>query len=603
MISKVIPRKTGDNFGRLARYLAAAEDPGEKLEQFWMVNCDAGENLSDIELAISGIEETQALNVRSKSDKTYHMIVSFKNEKPSAEALQDIEQEFAKALGFEEHQRIVATHQNTDNFHMHVAYNKIHPEKLTNHAPKWDFKKREKVCREMERKYGLQIDLGKEEKQQQEQIHESISAKGKNYEAVTWEQSFEGYVKEHKAGLTGLLKQASDWKELHTRFDEYGLQLKKRANGLAIVEKDGKAAMKASALDRRFSKPALEKRFGPFMELDPKANKKSQSKQAYQRKPITKHAKQSAAWTKYLGHIKRKESLTGKAFRNWKDFLAAEALSDPLAMAIIMYHKQLLKGVESLLDGNKTRPAGRKLQPKYIDKKGPEPVKEVATTGRIQKARKKSYELWNNLDSWAVKGETAFLTKNDIGGYGVKAGEKGDLIIPMRDTAGKIHNLQTITDNEAAYIKGGRRKDLFHVIDPKKELVGSESANEKANRTILIAEDYASAATLHEATKKPVVAALRSENLEPVLINLQKRYPDAIFILAPNQKNQVLSTLGVPAIFLPEKASASSFASWNELVKGSGKEAAHKAIRSELKPLIEKNKKRKRRVKVVEHSL
>lgn len=360
MISKKIERKSGDNYGRLAEYIAGAKDPGEKLDQFWTVNCDAGSDLEDLDMAIAEIEATQSQNTRTKSDKTYHMVVSFRDEKPSPEALVDIEKEFAKALGFEDHQRVVATHQNTDNFHMHVAYNKIHPGTQRNHTPSWDFKKRDAVCREMEKKYGLSTDLAEQTKLDPEKL----AAKARDYEATTWEQSFEGYVKKHKLELMKVLENSKNWKDLHSGLSEYDLHLKKRANGIVITEKKGKAAMKASALDRSFSKPALEKKFGPFKEMNKGSNRNIRPKQRYQRKPLTNHPKQSTAWKKYLSHIKRKESLAIKAFRNWRDFLAAEALSDPLAMAVIMHHKKLLQIPENII-GKSTS-----MRPTKAQKKG-----------------------------------------------------------------------------------------------------------------------------------------------------------------------------------------------------------------------------------------
>ncbi len=365
MISKRIERKSRDNYGRLAEYIAAAKDPGEKLDQYWTVYCEAGSDIEYLDLAIAEIEAIQSLNTRTKSDKTYHMVVSFRDEKPYPEALKDIEKEFAKALGFEEHQRMIATHQNTDNFHMHVAYNKIHPGTLKNHTPSWDFSALEKTCRAMEKKYDLKVDLGKEDKKKD---LEKGSTKAKDYEATTWEQSFESYVKEKKPELMKVLNSSKNWTDLHKGLAEYDLLLKKRANGLVIAEKNGKAAMKASSLDRSFSKPALEKRFGPFQELEKGSDKIIKPKHRYKRKPLTTHPKQSVAWKKYLGHIKHKESLAVKAFRNWRDFLAAEALSDPLAMAIIMHHKQIMQISDTIMDKATTKHP-RKAQRKQTSRR------------------------------------------------------------------------------------------------------------------------------------------------------------------------------------------------------------------------------------------
>ena len=157
MISKHIPRTTKSSFKRLAKYIAGAEDEGEKLSDFWIVNSNAGETLDDLDLAIIDIENTQSKNTRCKVDKTYHLLVSFKDEKPDLKTLKAIECEFAKALGIETHQRIVGTHQNTDNFHMHIAYNKINPETYRVATLSNDYYKRSKVCHEMEKKYNRPV--------------------------------------------------------------------------------------------------------------------------------------------------------------------------------------------------------------------------------------------------------------------------------------------------------------------------------------------------------------------------------------------------------------------------------------------------------------
>jgi hypothetical protein len=51
-----------------------------------------------------------------------------------------IEERFCNALGYAEHQRISVVHHDTDNVHIHVAINKIHPTTFTIHAPIRDYK-------------------------------------------------------------------------------------------------------------------------------------------------------------------------------------------------------------------------------------------------------------------------------------------------------------------------------------------------------------------------------------------------------------------------------------------------------------------------------
>ncbi|MBS4047916.1 MAG: relaxase/mobilization nuclease domain-containing protein [Alphaproteobacteria bacterium] len=249
-----------DDFAGLANYIAAAKDEGEKLESFWIENCNAGDGLDGLDLAIAEVKATQALNQRTKIGKTYHLMISFRDEHPPLDVLKDIESEFAKALGYAEHQRVVGTHVNTDNFHMHIAINKIHPDTLKAYTPLRDFKTLEEVSRAMEHKHGLKVDLGRSDKLQSERRPQRALDK----EAHTWEQSFDGYVRENKAELMAALDQSSTWQDMHDGMARFSLQLQPYGNGLVIADANGKHRVKASSVDRLLSMKSLETRLGQF---------------------------------------------------------------------------------------------------------------------------------------------------------------------------------------------------------------------------------------------------------------------------------------------------------------------------------------------------
>lgn len=353
MIAKRVDREGNDSFRRLAEYIAGAKDPGEKLDQLWIVNAAAGKEPEFLDMAIHEIVATQGFNTRTKSDKSYHLVVSFRDEKPSPEALRDIEIELAEALGFGEHQRVAATHQNTDNFHLHVAYSKIHPTTERSHTPHRDFKTLERVCRSMEKKHGLKVDLGREDKQEPDRKPEAA----RDMEAHSWEQSFFSYVQEHKKPLLKAVDNAKSWQDLHDSFSKYDLVLKKRGNGLVIgcrpTNQHTKAQhIKASALDRTLSKAALEKRFGKF-QAPKRAVERTVPARRYKRRPLTRYPGQARLWKRYLGIRRKQESLAGKAFKTWREFLMLGAVNDPLAMAIIHAQKQLIE----TLTLQKVRPA------------------------------------------------------------------------------------------------------------------------------------------------------------------------------------------------------------------------------------------------------
>ena len=338
MITKRVKRTTNGSYAHLANYIAAAKEKGEKLEDLWIVNSNGGEELNDLSHAIRDIEATQALNSRSNADQTYHLIASFRDEKPSPEHLKEIEQSIAKALGFEEHQRVVGTHQNTDNFHMHIAYNKIHPETLVIHSPFQDFKKLSVVCREIEQKFDLKVDNGMEMEQDRDKLRTNQAAK--DYEAHTWQQSLDSYVKENARPLKRALTKAATWQDFHVSFAEYGLELRPRGNGMIIRAINKEQMVKASTLERSFAATA-KKKLGPY--VTPYKHRSIKPSRAYEAKPLTQHRATRKLWGQYKLRKKAKASLTSKAFSSWKDFLKLEAINDPLAIAIIQSQKELLK--------------------------------------------------------------------------------------------------------------------------------------------------------------------------------------------------------------------------------------------------------------------
>lgn len=87
-------------------------------------------------------------------------MISFRPEdEPSLtqENITIIEKAFAEALGFGDHQRVCGVHKNTNNLHLHIAYNMIHPERFTKHEPFRDFYRLSEVCGEMEQRYNWRL--------------------------------------------------------------------------------------------------------------------------------------------------------------------------------------------------------------------------------------------------------------------------------------------------------------------------------------------------------------------------------------------------------------------------------------------------------------
>lgn len=303
MISKRIGiEPKNDNYARLAAYIADAGHDGEKSLLSWCAGC-----LGDDDYA-AGIEETvktQAMNMRGGA-KTYHMVVSFRPEdeaKLTPEAFRAIEERFAAALGYTEHQRHCGVHKNTGNLHMHIAYNVVHPEKYTRHKEFRDYWIRDRVCRELEREYGLIMDNRRGHAAPERQ---ALGEKAALVEAHTGQQSFEGYAKEQRAAILQNLETAASWQEVHETLSTHGLELKPYGNGLAIKDRHGKQTIKASALDRSLSLKKLESRFGSF--LSPQSLEHVQEHSRYQAEPLQRSPERGQLFAEYRQGIEERKN-------------------------------------------------------------------------------------------------------------------------------------------------------------------------------------------------------------------------------------------------------------------------------------------------------
>ena len=260
MISKHISCKAqNDDYGGLARYIADAGHDGEKCLASWSAGCWSGD---DYDLGILEAEAVQDLNTRSAREKTYHLLISFRPKdeaKLTPEAFKTIEERFAQALGFSEHQRHCGVHKNTSNLHLHIAYNMIHPERLTRHDPFMDYKTLSATCRKLEQEYGLSVDNGMEKAR-----GDRLSEKAAAIEAQTGQESFESYAKRHKAHILKAQEASQDWQAFHEALRAVGMEAKPHGNGLVVKDPHGDHAAKASAIDRALSMKKLDGRFGRF---------------------------------------------------------------------------------------------------------------------------------------------------------------------------------------------------------------------------------------------------------------------------------------------------------------------------------------------------
>lgn len=111
-----------------------------------------------------------------------------------------------------------------------------------------------------------------------------------------------------------------------------------------------------------------------------------------------------------------------------------------------------------------------------------------------------------------------------------------NLLVPMRDTAGDLYSLQRIApDGDKRFQPSGQVKGCYFSIGKLT----------KADGVLIVAEGFATGASIHEATGQAVAVAFNAGNLLPVAEALRNKYPALRIIVAADDD---VNTPGNPGV-------------------------------------------------------
>lgn len=198
---------------------------------------------------------------------------------------------------------------------------------------------------------------------------------------------------------------------------------------------------------------------------------------------------------------------------------------------------------------------------------------EMAHARRIAEAQKlRDAELKRQRETasetveiiW-VNGGTAdpehpYLKRKGIQTHGARTTGDGRLMVPLYDADGSISSLQYIDkDGGKLYHPGGQTGGKFWMLGTMDE-----------PGTLYVAEGFATAATIHETTNRPVVIAYSASNLVPVTGTLREMYGavQELVIVADNDKSgvgqryaeQACAKYGARMVMPPEPGDANDYA-------------------------------------------
>lgn len=273
-----VPKKRrdgGSSFKTLAAYLTEDVDKetGELIERGEIMLSPA--LLSDETAAIEMLAVSKE-NQRCK-DPVMHIVLAWQiGENPSREQWEKAVIHAMENIGLGEHQYMAVAHADTENFHVHVMANRVHPETYRAHYPEWLYKSLDKACREIEAAQGW--------RESNSQFYKWDEEKGKPV-ALTWAERVAlreaGELRDLEAGeagkgraskmerfgnaeslqtfckgepakaLAALMKRdGATWQDVHAVMAKHGLAINRGERGGYSVSAEG-VTVKASEVFRR----------------------------------------------------------------------------------------------------------------------------------------------------------------------------------------------------------------------------------------------------------------------------------------------------------------------------------------------------------------
>ena len=222
-------------------------------------------------------------------------------------------------------------------------------------------------------------------------------------------------------------------------------------------------------------------------------------------------------WIKFPGYQKSVKNRAGWCF-----------MFDDMRGGMFGDYSSGMEGHWTGINGHSPTPAQREAHRASI--KAMQAQREAAQARRNTTAAADAVQRWQTAKHCAAH---AYLASKGAQAHGVRVDTSGALIVPMRDAAGALCSLQTITpDGDKRFLSGGRVKGCYHSIG-------------KPAGVLIVCEGYATGASIHEATGHAVAVAFNAGNLEAVALALHAKYPAVKLIIAADDDHQTEGNPGM----------------------------------------------------------
>ena len=308
MLAKVITLShstRGNGFGPVLRYILRAGPraavPGQMLESshlhmkeepLWAPDEDPVGYAGDLAALFDADLRRCRERGRFRGNPVYHVALNWQEgEHPTAAQVERSCQQVMKALGFGECQAVWSIHRETDNDHVHLVINRVHPVKFTAiGVPRRDFLILDRCMRELELELGfgrangpyISIDtaqgpqivrMSRKERAArgllQDPAAPRLTVRAQRAEKNLGGASFQTWITGAPAERVrrAMEGRAASWQGVHEALAEFGCAIEPKGSGMVVTTTlfNGRVlAAKASIMGRWASKASLERALGPY---------------------------------------------------------------------------------------------------------------------------------------------------------------------------------------------------------------------------------------------------------------------------------------------------------------------------------------------------
>ena len=309
MLAKVITLNhstRGKGFGPVLRYILRADPrttlpPDQTLESghinlkdepLWSAAENPAAYAEDLAALFDADVRRCRQRGRFRGNPVYHVAVNWQEgEHPPAAQVERACQHVMKALGFEACQAVWSIHRDTDNDHVHLVINRVHPLRLTAiSVPRRDFLTLDRCMRELELELGfgrangpyISVDtpqgpriarMSRTERAARGLLQDPdaprLTVRAQRAEKNLGGASFQTWVTGAPAARVrqAIQGRGASWQRVHDALAEFGCAIEPKGSGLVVTTtlSNGRVlAAKASIMGRWASKTSLERALGPY---------------------------------------------------------------------------------------------------------------------------------------------------------------------------------------------------------------------------------------------------------------------------------------------------------------------------------------------------